>query len=57
LSNAADAFARPVEYASFEFSCHQAANLGSVCLASLNAFRSAGSDHGRHLVSPASPMP
>ncbi|MEU9360710.1 hypothetical protein AB0D35_21675 [Streptomyces sp. NPDC048301] len=51
MSNAADAFARPVLYASLEFSSHQAANLGSVVLASLNAFRRVGSDHGRHWVS------
>lgn len=54
MSNAAAALASPVEYASLEFSSHQAANLASVCLAALNAFRSDGSDHGRHSVSSAS---
>ncbi|MDT0479300.1 hypothetical protein [Streptomyces doebereineriae] len=55
--NEADAVASPVEYASLEFSCHQAANLGSVCLAALNAFLSDASDHGHHCVSPACGTP
>jgi hypothetical protein len=44
-------------YASSEFSSHQATNRESVCLASLNAFRSKGSDHGRQPVGESAGTP